>query len=96
LLDRNGCPAPGDATTVCSTSSDANHAAHLGASYRMVVDLADEHGGMWAIHIPGSSGHPASPHYDDQVSPWSEGAFHYLALKETAPTQDPVLTLTSL
>lgn len=93
LLDRNGCPAPGDATTVCSTSSDANHAAFMGASYRMVADLADTHHGLWAIHIPGSSGHPGSPHYDDQVTPWSEGGFHYLPMSDTPSGQDPILML---
>src|SRR5206468_1340163 len=48
LLDRNGCPAPGDPTTVCSTTSDANFVAALGASYRMVSDLADGRG-FWAV-----------------------------------------------
>jgi penicillin amidase len=94
LLDRNGCPAPGDATTVCSTTSDANHAAVMGASYRMVADLADGHQGLWAISIPGASGHPGSRHYDDQVGPWSEGEFHYLSLTDAPNAQDPILTLT--
>src|SRR5262249_14450954 len=79
LLDRSGCPAPGDMTTVCSTTSDANHAAHMGASYRMVSDLADARG-LWAVGIPGVSGNPGSPHCGDQVTPWSEGAPHYLSL----------------
>ena len=26
------------------------------------------------------SGHPGSPHYDDQIQPWSEGKLHYIAL----------------
>src|SRR5262249_35113440 len=41
LLDRNGTPASGDTTTVCSTTSGPDHTAQMGASYRMVADLAD-------------------------------------------------------
>jgi penicillin amidase len=82
LLDRSGQPAPGDGTTVCSTTSDANHAAYLGASYRMVADLADPHQGLWTVDVAGVSGHPGSPHYDDQLTLWVEGNCHYLSLRE--------------
>jgi penicillin amidase len=91
LLDRSGTPAPGDAMTVCSTTADANHAAHMGASYRMVADLADPRRGLWAVSIPGASGHPGSPHYGDQVGPWAAGDFHFLSLDETV--DGPTLTL---
>jgi penicillin amidase len=64
----------------------------MGASYRMVADLADGHKGLWAVSIPGASGHPGSRHYDDQIDPWSAGEFHYLSLSELS-SQDAVLTL---
>jgi penicillin amidase len=80
LLDRSGAPAPGDSTTACNTTPDPNHAAHMGASYRMVADLADPERGLWTVSIPGVSGHPGSPHYDDQVGPWAEGRCRYWAL----------------
>jgi len=80
LLDRNGLPTRGDGITVCSSTQDVNHAAYLGASYRMVTDLADAKKGMWAIHVSGSSGQPGSPHYEDQREPWNRGEYHYIAL----------------
>jgi penicillin amidase len=82
LLDLSGQSAAGDATTVCSTTSDANHAASMGASYRMVADLADSRRGLWAISIPGASGHPGSAHYGDQIGQWAAGGYHYLSLDE--------------
>jgi penicillin amidase len=92
LLDRSGVPVRGDVTTVNSSTSDADHAAYLGASYRMVADLADPRQGLWAVDVAGTSGHPGSPHYDDQIAPWSAGGYHYLALDD-AEAGHPVLVL---
>lgn len=80
LLDRSGLPTRGDGITVCSSTQDANHAAWLGASYRMVTDLDDPKKGIWAIHVSGSSGQPGSPHYEDQRAPWNRGEYHYIEL----------------
>ncbi len=85
LLDTSGAAAPGDGTTVCSATADPQHAALLGASYRMVADLADPRGGLLAVSIPGASGHPGSPHYADQVAAWAAGEFHALALDGPGP-----------
>ena len=84
LLDQNAFPMPGDSTTVCNTQPDASFDAHLGPSYRMVVDMADAHKGLWAIGVPGQSGHPGSPHYSDQEKDWADGRYHYLALDSRA------------
>jgi penicillin amidase len=46
----------------------------------MVADLADPACGIWGVEVAGSSGQPGSPHYDDQIEPWSEGHYHYLPL----------------
>jgi penicillin amidase len=70
-------------TTVCSTTPDANFAANLGASYRMVADLADPRMPIRAVNVAGVSGHPGSPHYDDQIAPWSAGENHELTLSAT-------------
>jgi penicillin amidase len=80
LLDRSGMPARGDGTSVNCSTSDPNHAAVVGAGYRMVADLADPALGLWATEVAGTSGHPGSPHYDDQIEPWSAGQYHYLDL----------------
>jgi penicillin amidase len=82
LLDRSGQPAPGDVTTICSTTSDANHAAALGASFRMVADLADPRQGLWTVDLASVSGHPGSPHYDDQIALWAEGSCRYFPLRD--------------
>jgi penicillin amidase len=46
----------------------------------MVTDFADPKLGMWAVEVGSTSGHPGSPHYDDQIQPWREGKWHYVSL----------------
>ncbi|UFU07305.1 penicillin acylase family protein [Ruania halotolerans] len=41
-------------------------------SMRMVVDLGDLDASTW-VNLTGSSGHPASAHYDDQYQAWAAG-----------------------
>jgi penicillin G amidase len=65
----------------------------MGASYRMVADLADPRRRLSAVSIPGESGHPGSPHYGDQVGPWSEGGLHPLSLGEEDGAAGPSLRL---
>src|SRR5262245_55463468 len=84
LLDRSGVPVRGDGTTVNNSSPGPDHAAVSGATYRMVADLADPGHGFWAVEVSGTSGHPGSPHYDDQIEPWCAGQYHYLS--GTGPT----------
>ncbi|MCI0684431.1 MAG: penicillin acylase family protein [Gemmataceae bacterium] len=80
LLDRSGLPLGGDGNTVNSSTPDPNHAAWLGAGYRMVTDFADPKLGMWSVEAGSVSGHPGSQHYDDQLEPWSAGKMHYTSL----------------
>ena len=81
LLDLSGKPCGGDNVTVCSGTADANYAAALGAGYRMVVEMADIDAGLWATEVAGTSGHPGSPHYADQIDAWAAGELHYIPLK---------------
>ena len=81
LLDLTGKPCGGDNVTVCSGSADGNYASALGAGYRMVADMADPDAGLWATEVAGTSGHPGSPHYADQIDSWALGELHYIALK---------------
>jgi penicillin amidase len=67
--------APGDADTVWQMSAfnnPLNEHAMVGPSHRRVTDLADLDRSV-AVLCGGQSGHPASPHYVDQVPMWRAG-----------------------
>lgn len=68
-----------------------------GASWRQVVDLGALDGSI-GVYPGGQSGDPASPHYDDQLALWANGAYTRLwfasdpnALAATAVTRRLVL-----
>ena len=72
-------PAPvgvgGGAAIVDATGWDASSgsfAVTSAASMRMVVDLGDLDSSTW-VNLTGTSGHPASVHYDDQLEAWAQG-----------------------
>lgn len=68
-------PVAGDADTICAAgafNNPLNDCSMVGPSHRHVIDLADLDRSR-AIMCGGQSGHPASPHYADQVGMWREG-----------------------
>jgi penicillin amidase len=75
VANRGPFSAPGDADTVWQTSqfiNPNNDHAMVGPSHRHVVDMADIDRSV-AVLCGGQSGHPASPHYADQVDLWRRG-----------------------
>ncbi|QTE28956.1 penicillin acylase family protein [Pengzhenrongella sicca] len=65
----------GGSSIVNATSWDAaqdSYAVTSAPSMRMVVDLDDLDASTW-VTLTGSSGHPASSHYSDQLGPWAAG-----------------------
>ncbi|MCW2923768.1 MAG: peptidase penicillin amidase [Thermoleophilia bacterium] len=75
VANRGPYPMPGDADTVWQTSqfnNPMNEYALVGPSHRHVVDLSDVDRSV-AVLCGGQSGHPASPHYADQVGMWRRG-----------------------
>ena len=67
-------PVPGDPDTVWQQSSfnnPMNEYAQVGPSKRRVVDMSNLDNST-SILAGGQSGHPASPHYVDQVSLWRD------------------------
>jgi penicillin amidase len=71
-LDVGPAPRGGDSHTVGVTGAGGNQTS--GASFRMVVDLADWDSAM-GTNTPGQSGDPDSPHYRDLFEPWSNDQY---------------------
>ncbi|MFN0051100.1 MAG: penicillin acylase family protein [Planctomycetales bacterium] len=95
LLDRGGVPVRGDFLTVCNTGQAADFSAPTGAGYRLIADLADPQAGLWAVDAGSESGHPGSPHYDDQLSDWLTARYHFIPLTPSAEERaaNQILTL---
>jgi penicillin G amidase len=71
-LDVGPAARGGDANTVGATGGGENQTA--GASFRMIVDLADWER-MVGINTPGQSGDPDSPHYRDLFPLWANDTY---------------------
>jgi penicillin G amidase len=86
LLDRGPVSRPGENTTVDATYFGGPSFDELGgASYREIFDLSDWDNGL-GVNVPGQSGQPASPHYDDLLPLWLRG--QYFPLRYTKPLID--------
>lgn len=72
-------PAGGGKYTVVRASYPLTRPfdVNVAAPWRFVVDLADLNNAA-SVNVPGQSGHPGSPHYDDQVDLWQAGRNHSL------------------
>jgi penicillin amidase len=56
-----------------------------GASYREIFDLSDWDNAV-GVNVPGQSGQPGSPHYDDLLPLWTRG--QYFPLRYTKQSVD--------
>jgi len=68
-------PMAGGSSIVNATGWDAgtrSFAVRTGPSMRMVVDMGNLDASTW-VTVTGTSGHPASVHYDDQLDAWATG-----------------------
>jgi penicillin amidase len=83
LLDRGAVAVRGDMQTVCNSGQSADFSAPTGAGYRMIADLGDPQGTLWAIDAGSESGVPGSRHYDDQLAAWVRGEYHPVRLFPT-------------
>jgi penicillin amidase len=72
--NRGPVARPGDAYTVNATSG-SDYQQTNGASYRQILDLADWDRSVMT-NVPGESGDPESPHYDDLLKDWAAGRYH--------------------
>jgi penicillin amidase len=73
-FDRGPIPMAGGASTI-NVAAGPGFRASVGASFRMLLDLAD-----WdrsrMTNMPGESGDPGSPHYADLIDDWANGRYH--------------------
>jgi penicillin amidase len=75
LVNPSPVKMPGASSVVNATGWDAgtgSFAVTTGPSMRMVVDMGDLDASTWVTGT-GTSGHPASKHYDDQLRTWASG-----------------------
>ena len=79
LFNRGPYPAGGDPFSVWpnATRIQPYYDDFHSASYRMIVDLADLSRSVSVCPV-GQSGHPASPHYADQLQEWQAGRYHVM------------------
>ncbi len=82
LLNRGPVERGGHAYTVNATPGPG-FSQTSGASYREVLDLADWDHSL-AINVPGQSGQPESPHYDDLLPLWARDAHFPLLYSRSA------------
>ncbi len=77
LLNRGPFPVGGGSAAVDATAwyAPEGYTVDSAPSMRMVVDLDDLDRSRW-VNLTGASGHPASPHYRDQVETWAAGRSH--------------------
>jgi penicillin amidase len=81
-FDLPSVPRGGDGVTVNATSG-ANFRQTNGASYRIVVDLADLDNST-ATSAPGQSGQPGSEFYGNLLPLWGEGTYFPLVYSRAA------------
>jgi penicillin amidase len=81
---RGPVPRPGDANTVNAAGGGLLQTS--GASYRHILDLADWDRSVMT-NMPGESGDPASPHYDDLLKDWAAGKYHPMPFSRKAVEQ---------
>jgi penicillin amidase len=75
----------GDEQTICAGSFEpgSSYEPVVISSWRQIVDLSDLDASV-GVHTTGQSGHPASPHWNDQVQMWARGEYHPLPITREA------------
>jgi len=85
----------GDEQTIHQSAFEPGHSyeAVVLPSWRQIVDLADVDASI-GVHTTGQSGHPASPHWNDQLPLWSRGEYHPLPFTRVAVEAAAEITTT--
>ena len=78
ILNRGPYPIGGDGDTIWASGTnrtDLGEREMVGPPFRFIADLRDWNQSQ-GILVPGQSGHPASPHYDDNIAGFFKGEYH--------------------
>jgi penicillin G amidase len=79
IFNRGPFPIGGDGNTIWASASMMDRVESsdgvVGPPFRFIADLSDLDHAL-GILVPGNSGQIGSPHYDDQIEPWFNGAYH--------------------
>ncbi|HTP01215.1 MAG TPA: penicillin acylase family protein, partial [Anaerolineales bacterium] len=78
IFNRGPYAIGGDGDTIWATGSsrfDLGEREIIGPPSRFIADLSDWNNSK-GILVPGQSGHPASPHYDDNIAGHFNGEYH--------------------
>ncbi|NLF02975.1 MAG: penicillin acylase family protein [Anaerolineales bacterium] len=78
VFNRGPYPVGGNGSTVWATGvglHELQNTAIVGPPFRFIADLGNLRNSMGLL-APGQSGHPGSPHYDDQVDAWFNQGYH--------------------
>ena len=73
---------PGDANTV-NAAGGTGFTQNSGASYRQIIDLSDWDRSVMT-NVPGESGNPESPYYDNLIDGWLAGRYHPMLFSRKA------------
>ena len=78
IFNKGPYPYPGDATTLHASggsSHDLRLTKRIAAPFRFMIDMGNVNR-AWGQLAPGQSGHPASPHFADQIRDHLTGFYH--------------------
>ena len=95
IFNRGPYPVGGDMDTIWATGGsrvDLSEQPIIGPPARFIADLSDWNKSL-SILIPGQSGHPTSPHYDDNIEDWFKGEYHPMFFDRDQVLENTVNTL---
>jgi penicillin amidase len=95
VFNRGPFPIGGDGDTIWASGNnrlDLGEREMVGPPFRFIADLSNWNNSL-GILVPGQSGHPASPHYDDNIEGYFKGEYHPMLFDREQVTASAVSNL---
>ena len=95
IVNRGPYPIPGDGTSILQTATragDPTALVQVSPSYRTIMEVGNWDASLSVINT-GQSGHPASRHYDDQMTVWRAGEYHPMPFSDEAVQEATMFTM---